>query len=194
MLDRVNVRLAGLIGLLTATFGIPSARQPGCTTIDPAAAIAKAGAFSNVRYTEEHAYGYSIMLWRAGGCVFGVFESAQGLAEDTPVGALEDVAYDGTSGRLTFTAKLTTGLTTVPGSRDLVPAHDLFSFAGTWKGDPVRGELAHTLANIPGAAPAREAIVLVPSPDAADLMLDAAPYADWRKAWDPILRRRGPKW
>ena len=41
------------------------------------------GAFSNMRYTEEHAYGYIVELWRAEDCLFGLFLSSSGLMGDT---------------------------------------------------------------------------------------------------------------
>ena len=69
--------------------GSPAAPQSaGCVTIPDSAKIAEVGAFSNMRYTDEHAYGYTVMLWRAGDCLFGLFESSRGLAGDTPIGEL----------------------------------------------------------------------------------------------------------
>ncbi len=189
----MNARLPGLLALICCC-AQASAQAGRCPTIERAATIERIGAFSNTRYRDEHAYGYSVMLWRAGDCVFGLFESAQGLAEDTPIGELRDVTFDRLSGLLTFSAKLTTGLTTTRGSNALVPAHDLFSFSGTLQADTLRGEISHALANEPGVAVARTTVVLPASSTAAELMLDAASYADWVTAWEPILKRRGPKW
>src|SRR5579864_5407724 len=84
-----------------------------------------AGEFSNMRYTEEHAYGYTVQLWREGVAVFGLFLASEGLAGDTPTGLLDDLKYDPRSGKLSFKAKLTMGLD----ARNQ-PSHDLFEFNG----------------------------------------------------------------
>src|ERR1700719_513521 len=68
------------------------------------------GEFSNMRYTEEHAYGYSVQLWREGSAVFGLLLASEGLAGDTPAGLLEDLKYDPRAGKLSFQAKLTMGV------------------------------------------------------------------------------------
>jgi len=79
---------------------LPAIHLPGgsqsspCAMIAPTAPISEIGAFSNMRYTAEHAYGETVLLWRSGNCVFGVLESAQGLQGDTPIGELQDVTYD----------------------------------------------------------------------------------------------------
>ena len=85
-----------LIGtVLLLCCGSPAAPQSnGCVTIPNSAKIAEVGAFSNMRYTDEHADGYTLMLWRAGDCLFGLFESSQGLAGDTPVGELQGVRVE----------------------------------------------------------------------------------------------------
>src|SRR5450759_4216040 len=87
-------------------------RTSSCTfeKLPPAAELRAVGIFTNMRYTTEHAYGYSVSLWRAGDCVLGLLEASDGLAGDTPAGQLEDVRYDPRHGALSFTACLTIGL------------------------------------------------------------------------------------
>jgi hypothetical protein len=63
-----------------------------------------------MKFTEEHAYGYSVQLWRQGDEVFGFFEASEGLAGDTPAGILDEVQFDPRSGALSFKAKLTIGV------------------------------------------------------------------------------------
>src|ERR1700687_2901591 len=94
------------------------------------------GEFSNMRYTEEHAYGYSVQLWREGATVFGLFLASEGLAGDTPTGLLDDLKYDSRSGRLSFRAKLTMGL-----DARQQPSHDLFEFDGKLNTRAVSGVL-----------------------------------------------------
>src|SRR6059036_1337382 len=78
--------------------------------ITDSASIRVVGAFSNMRYTEEHAYGYTVDLWRAGDCLFGFLLASEGLAGDTPTGLLEEVQYNERTGALSFRARLSTGL------------------------------------------------------------------------------------
>ena len=56
--------------------------------------IVKIGAFSNMRYDAEHAFGYTAQLWREQNRIFGFLLSSQGLMGDTPTGLLEDVRYE----------------------------------------------------------------------------------------------------
>lgn len=101
-----------------------------CPNVSPDTRITPAAAFSNMRFTEEHAYGYTAMLWRAGPCVIGLFESAQGLAGDPPIGELQDVRYDPASRRISFSAKLTTGAVHDAATNNWVPARDRYTFEG----------------------------------------------------------------
>src|SRR5713226_2534894 len=65
--------------------------------------------FSNMEFTEEHAYGSQLELWKLGSEFIGLFMYSEGLAGDTPTGLLENVRYNPRSKSLTFDAKLTTG-------------------------------------------------------------------------------------
>ena len=186
--------------ILTATMLLlcgcsPAAAQTGdCGAIAAAARISEIGAFSNMRYTDEHAYGYTVMLWRAGDCLFGLFESSQGLAGDTPIGGLQDLKYDSKTGKLSFLAKLTTGMVSVGGSNGLEPSRDLFAFDGNLTANAMRGVIAHTLQNNPNVKPTRTDVVLGTSRNEADFMHGSTTYGEWRQEWQPVLQRRGPKW
>lgn len=139
-----------------------------------------AGEFSNMRYTEEHAYGYSVQLWREGATVFGLFLASQGLAGDTPTGLLDDLKYDARSGKLSFKAKLTMGI-----DERQQPTHDLFEFDGALSARAASGVLKH------GAASERINLRKL-QPDAA--LSQPRTYDEWKRQTDEILRRRGPKW
>ena len=89
-----------------------------------------------MRYTEEHAYGYTVQLWREGASVFGLFLASEGLAGDTPTGLLDDLKYDPRSGKLSFKAKLTIGI-----DARRQPSHDLFEFDGARSAQAVSGVL-----------------------------------------------------
>lgn len=170
------------------------AQANACTTIPPDARITEVGAFSNMRYTEEHAYGYTVMLWRTGPCLIGLFESSQGLGGDTPIGELRDVRYDGNAGRLSFSAKLTTGVTSTAGSNVWVPSQDLYRFEGTLRPPQLSGVVTFVMQNASGAQPTRDDVVLRQSPEQAEFMPGTATYREWRAKWEPILKVRGPRW
>jgi len=116
---------------LFAAVSLQGASQSNaCATIAPTAPISEIGAFSNMRYTAEHAYGETVLLWRSGNCIVGLFESAQGLAGDTPIGELQDVTHTPNTGALRFSAKLTIGIVAGPASTTPEPSRDLFKFDG----------------------------------------------------------------
>jgi hypothetical protein len=100
---------------LALLLSLVSPSQAGCRTIPDTARISSIGRFSDMQYTEEHAYGRAVDLWRAGNCIFGLLEISEGPAGDTPTGLLTDVRSTAT-GAFGFIAKLTTGITTVDGS------------------------------------------------------------------------------
>jgi hypothetical protein len=177
---------------LVVALALMSPAQASCRTIPDTSRIQSIGRFSDMRYTEEHAYGHAVMLWRAGGCVFGLFESSEGLMGDTPTGLLTDVRY-APSGALTFAAKLTTGVTNMAGSTAPVPSRDLFGFAGRLATTALDGKLRRSDELRPAVKPDIH-IVLRRIPEQDGLLDEAKTYGAWREAVEPILRFRGPKW
>ena len=162
-----------------------------CRAIAETASITEMGSFSNIRATEDHAYGFSLRLWRAGECLFGVLTSTQGLQADMPIGTLQDITFDATTGRLSFSARLTMGVTSVKGSNEYVPTRDLYQFDGQLKGGTVAGVMTHTVQNHPNVPPDRSEVVLVA--DRGSSMPAVKTYGDWLRQWQPILKVRGPK-
>jgi hypothetical protein len=153
------------------------------------------GRFSDMQYTEEHAYGRTVELWRAGICVFGWIESSEGLAGDTPIGLITDVRLNTPRpGDLAFTAKLTTGMTTAPSSRGWVPSRDLFVFTGRLTRQAIEGKLTRSSQLQPGAPVAEQNIRLTRLPGDTDSTAELKTYGAWRERMDDILRFRGPKW
>jgi len=182
------------LGLLLCFSSPAAAQTASCASIADATKISEVGAFSDRRHTAEHEYGYTVMLWSAGNCVFGLFESAQGLAGDTPIGELQDLKYDRKTGLLSFSAKLTTGMVSVRGSSGLEPARDLFAFKGRLQSRTVKGVITHRLQGNPNVKATGTDVVLGASAAQAEFMHGAATYGEWRRTWQPILERRGPKW
>ena len=180
------------VALLGAVYLQGGSQANACATIAHTALISEIGAFSNMRYTEEHAYGETVLLWRSGNCIFGLFESAQGLQGDTPIGELQDVTHNPNTGGLRFSAKLTLGVIAGPTSPTPQPSRDLFTFEGTLGATRLIGPLIHATQLDP--RPPARTIVLTASAREAGFMRGSATYGAWREKWEPILKRRGPKW
>jgi hypothetical protein len=168
-----------------------SFQADACSSLASTAPIAQIGAYSNIRYTEEHQYGETLFLWRSGNCVFGLFQSAQGLQGDTPIGELQDVTHNPNTDELRFAAKLTVGVRVGPAS-STEPSRDLFTFVGRLASNHVTGALTHTT-QLDARPPARN-VVLTASTTHTETMSRSYTYGAWRGQWEPILRLRGPKW
>ena len=157
----------------------------------PNAPVTVVGQFSNMRFTEEHAYGYSVQLWRQGNTIFGLFEATEGLIGDTPAGLLEDVKFDPLAGKLSFKARLSMGVALLgPGKQ--VRSRDLFEFQGTLGKTTLVGTLKRSDMLQPKVPPQVRQIRLRKRP--TDLMTQPASYAEWKRSIEEILKFRGPKW
>lgn len=150
------------------------------------------GEFSNVRLTKEHAYGFSLELWSEGSRIFGLLDVAEGLQGDTPTGLLQDVNFDRTSGRLSFTAKLSLGLHSCGTHPTLVPGRDVLKFSGMLSDGIAAGTMTRLDALHPEQKPELEHIVLKVTAQSDPIV--AATYSEWRCKVETILRFRGPKW
>jgi hypothetical protein len=158
----------------------------GCAQAQPP--VIFLGAFSNMRYTEEHAYGYTVQLWRAGPDVFGLFLASAGLAGDTPAGVLDDVRFDEKTATLSFNARLTLGMTIAADGRQQ-PTRDRFSFDGRLSGTRLVGTVKHS------SGGATETVrVILDKRRAEEPVRQPRTYAEWKLQADEILRQRGPKW
>jgi hypothetical protein len=165
----------------------------GAPATDPhaAAPIETVGEFSNMLFTEEHAYGYTIELWRQADKVFGFLLVAEGLQGDTPTGLLEEVTFEPSTGKLTFQAKLSVGVTYDEELKRYVPTRDIFRFSGVLREKKLFGTLEHSDALRPKAPPQQEEITL--GRTSTPLALPAS-LAGWKKQADEILKARGPRW
>ena len=152
------------------------------------------GTFSNVRHTEEHAYGYSLRLWKEGNQLFGLLSVYTGEPSDPPVGILEDVKFDPRTGQLSFSARLSTGLVYARNYSG-VPSRDRFTFKGVLTRRQVTGTLTRSDQLFPNARPTSERIKLRRSESETQLMIPPpSTYPAWKVWADDILERRGPKW
>jgi hypothetical protein len=183
-----------LIVLVTGIAPILGGQQRDCSRIPDSTAIHPVGAFSNMRFTEEHAYGYTVHLWRAGKCLFGLFEASEGLSGDTPTGLLEPVRHEAATGKLVFAAKLTMGVTKPKSGTDWVPSRDSFDFNGQLGTRALKGKLSRSDQLRPELRAVDQDIVLSLSKQQEEFMIQAGNFGEWRRQAEPILRARGPKW
>lgn len=153
------------------------------------------GNFSNVKHVgADDAFGYSLQLWKEGDRIFGLFAVYTGAPADPPVGILKDVQFDPHTRRLSFSARLSTGVM-YTGPDSSVASRDRFSFRGVLTAREVTGILMQADELVPQNRPTSRRIrlrwssfltqVLTPPP---------ATYSEWESWADEILRRRGPRW
>jgi hypothetical protein len=183
-----------LIVLVTGIVRTLSGQQNDCSKLPDSAAIHPVGAFSNMRFTEEHAYGYRVDLWRAGKCRFGLFEASEGLSGDTPTGLLQPVRYDPATGKLGFAARLTMGITKPKDRTDWVPSRASFAFAGHLGTSALKGKLSRSDQLRPELRTVTEDIALPLSKEPQEFMIQAGNFGEWRTQAEAILQARGPKW
>lgn len=194
---RKNRALKMLAVLLLATgvnaYG-QTTRRPGNRAQAPSAgAVKRVGVFTNMRFTREHQYGYSVELWQERDRLFGLLLVSAGLIGDTPTGLLEDVVFDSKTGKLSFRARLSTGAT-VNKKNEEMPTRDVYRFAGTLKGQRLAGVLEHTDASDPSATATKTNVSLRRSKSESGSMTAAKSFEEWKKEADEILTLRGPKW
>lgn len=155
--------------------------------------VKRLGVFTNMRFTREHQYGYSVELWQEKDRLFGLLLVSEGLSGDTPTGLLEDVTFNPKTGRLTFRARLSTG-STFNQNNEQIPTRDVYRFNGTLKGPKLTGVLEHTDALHPAATGTKKSVSLRRSKSESASMIEASSYDEWKKEADEMLKLRGPKW
>ena len=194
MAPAISNRIWPLLGSLMSVFPIASFGQEAACVTPDTAPVHLLGRFSDMRFTEEHAYGSVLELWGTGNCLFGLFQASQGLAGDTPTGQLSDVRYAPATGLLSFTAKLSTGVTTLPGSKEWVPTRDFFAFRGRVTRKGVKGKLRRSDQLRMDSSPSESDLILPRIAEEGGYLSDAKTYGEWRVRAEEILRFRGPKW
>jgi len=147
------------------------------------------GEFTDMRFTEEHAYGYLVQLWSSDKKLFGILMASEGLVGDTPTGLMEDVTYDPATGRLAFKARLSLGFTR-DGQGHWIRAYNYFRFDGVISGAEVRGVFEISDELRPEAAPRREEVVLKKSDEGSDSLFRPRSYPEWKSWVDKIVRPR----
>lgn len=143
-------------------------------------------------FTDEHAYGYAVEVWRYDETLVGLFLASEGLEGDTPAGLLEKLSFDEKTGAISFEARLCLGVV-YSKQHDGVPSRDLFRFKGSLKRNQIHGRLDRLDMLEPKPAPKTEQVVLKREKSNSALAAYKS-YPDWKQSIDEILKFRGPKW
>lgn len=100
--------------------------------LDSAKRITVLGEFLNVKHDRKagDAWGYSVQLWREGDRMFGLLSAYLGSEADPPTGLLEYVEFNSTTNKLSFRARLSTGIVFDSNNR-AVRSRDTLDFTGT---------------------------------------------------------------
>jgi hypothetical protein len=159
-----------------------------------AGAFEYSGAWSDVVVSpgdDAHATGHSLELWKDRGTLVGFLSEYVGPVADPPIGPLQELKFDATSGGLSFSARLTLGVTFSAKHKDGVPSRDLYVFRGTLRDAEVRGTLEKhdRLDNRP--ATTRDVVL---TRTARNSFWDGKTVEEWRDFYVGILQVRGPKW
>jgi hypothetical protein len=167
-------------------------RPQSTAMLKPEPSIVFLGMYSNMRYTEEHAYGTQLELWQQDEQFFGHFLHSMGLMGDTPTGRLEKFIFDPKTKRLSFTTRLTLGLHDCS-EHESTPSRDVFEFEGVFSREAIIGTLKHKDAFHPETPATREEIVLKKIEEKY-LGKIYKNRAEWEEDSRQILAFRGPKW
>jgi hypothetical protein len=138
--------------------------------------------------TGEHCKGYSVTLWKYKASLIGFIHHHRGLCGDPPMGLMEDTSYSTSTGSLSFSAKLSDGVTTNEAGK-WVPTKDKVTFKGKLQGPVLKGVVSWQR---DGETEFRRENVTLSVENSSDQNFDN--YDEWMKFWRPILKFRGPQW
>lgn len=138
------------------------------------------GDFSNVKGDGEHQWGYSVSLWKQEDKIYGLISGSDDLrlAGDPPTGIMENVKFDIKTKRLSFKAKLFTGI---------------YEFEGVLTNKKLVGKLSITNELFSDKRPQTKAVTLRHSNEWTLLMSEYQSYSEWEADANKILKRLGPK-
>lgn len=151
------------------------------------------GAFKNVKSDGEHAYGYSIELWKYRDGIVGLISAHRGLIGDPPTGILENVQFDSASKKLSFRAKVTLGLFS-DRNHSNVPSRDILQFDGFLTDRKLKGKLVITNELCADKCPETKELSLRFWKNGTSRMSDYSSFKEWESLTKEILKRRGFDW
>ena len=179
ILFSILAALAGCTGIPAQTPSLPSERPLE---------------WSDVKISQgedPHAYGINIQLFKHDASWSGFISEFVGPGFDPPSGKLNDLRVDENTGAISFSAKLSIGVVQLPGSKEWTPAKNLYEFKGSINRDSISGALTRKRIDDETVTPQKENVVLKRKDP--DTNASAVSYEQWNKAWEQILKVRGPK-
>ena len=168
-----TARAATFVIVSACAIGAPDGAAPAQRSADSARIIVEGG-FSNIRYTEEHAYGQEVKLWRQGSRLLGLFMYTEGLQTDFHTGLLEHVRFNSATGELSFDAYASQ-----------------FHFDGRLEKATIKGVLKQ-MHPLDGRQVAEDQVIFTRNAKLTDTMRDYASEDDWNHDASELLKRRGP--
>lgn len=170
------LRLAAIASAVLCLGTAPPRRQAAPRPPACPGPVRVVGAFSNIRATADHAYGYEVELWRCGDTIVGLFSFTEGRPTDFDTGTVDDAAFDPRTGKLVFNAYV-----------------GQYEFSGVLRKDALSGQLTrHAPAGLP-SNDTKEDIVLRRSANRTILLSEYPTYDEWKAGQARILKRLGPR-
>ena len=151
------------------------------------------GAYSNRVVTDVRAQGYDIQLWKDGDQYFGFFLSAGGLADNIPLGTLDNLRVDPTAKTISFQTKMSVGRSSLDGET-WEPTRDMYQFSGTLFPDQISGDLVHVDELLPDTPATHEDVKLYRNREEEQSLPTFTSYQQWLELSRKLMATRGPKW
>ena len=152
------------------------------------------GSWSNVVVStsgDPHASGYEVDLWKNNGTVVGFMFEYVGPVADPPIGPLQELKFDPQSGSLSFSAKMTTGVSYSIAHKGGAPSRELYLFTGTLRATDLSGVLERQDHLNGGSVTSH---VTLKGSAHTDPFWNEKTFKEWQAFYAPILRSRGPRW
>jgi hypothetical protein len=167
--------------LTTWSIGLAESSQPK---------IVPLGSFAKIQADGEHCSGYVVDLWRIDDTLLGTIEYCEGMAGDIPLGVIENQHFDASTGKISFTARLSVGMNYLKGGEE-TPSKDSWEFHGSIEGTMLAGALVQRNEVYPQRALKQVALMLTRQ---KKNLRSFQSLADWTKWTTKVLQERGPKW
>jgi hypothetical protein len=145
--------------------------------------------FSAIRITggeDPHAYGPEVDLCKEAGTWSGFISEYTGFAADPPVGRLENLMVEESTGRISFRALLNVGVDMRSGK--WVPARRIFEFSGRLEPNQLVGTMLQRPVEANAPKPEGEAVVFRLEPRDAN---SPQSCSEWKQIWNRVLEFRG---
>lgn len=154
------------------------------------------GTWSNVVVSESedpHAAGFELQLWRHDNEILGYLSEFVGPLGDPPIGKLENIVFDESTGEISFFVRMSIGLIHSGSDENWVPSKDVYLFSGKMDANRISGNLEHKILNSEEQSSVIEELTLKGGKQPDQFWKDKS-YEEWEEFYKLILNSRGPKW